>query len=238
MDFHFLQTEDGSPSLKLGENAEPMHNSKGAFAETVYIYGHAICYALQNLPTPSFLSLGLGLGYNEMLTTALLLKTKTPLEQVYGESFEAVAELNQNFLKWLNNDSIDTNFKAAYDQICSLCASHSDQDTEKIKSTLKNLIEGKQWLLRRALEPSTIFDQRFSCFLFDAFSSKTSPDLWQEDFLTDFFDRTANDEAVLATYAFTGTLKRSLQKRNFEVESRPGFGGKRESTFAIRGKQT
>lgn len=234
MEFHFLQTEDGSPSLKLGSDAEAMHNSKGAFSETVYIYGHALQAVIEKGVDLKVLSLGLGLGYNELLMTALALKAKIPLERIYGETFEAVPELNDNFLKWLANESIDQKFKQAYEKICGLCANETNVSPEKIKSTLLSLRDMGRWIFRDALTANTIFTKRFSCFLFDAFSSKTSPELWNENFLIEFFNQAADDEAVLSTYAFTGTLKRALQKTGFEVENRQGFAGKRESTFAVR----
>lgn len=242
MEFHFLQTEDGSPTLKLGSKplaeAEAMHSSKGAFSETVYIYGHAIETTIMHGFPLSFLSLGLGLGYNELLTTSLLLKHGCDFTKVHGQSFELVTELNENFKAWLSCDEVDLKFQKTYDSICELCSKHTDQDFHKIKSALQSLVANKQWVLSDALNSESVPLQKISCFLFDAFSSKTSPELWSEDFLNSFLETTSHDQALLATYACTGTLKRSLIKNNFKVEIRPGFAGKRESTFAIRGRVT
>lgn len=239
MEFHFLQTEDGSPTLKLGSKplteAEAMHSSKGAFAETVYIYGHAISTTLKHNLNPSFLSLGLGLGYNELLTTALLLQNKSDLSKVRGESFELVPELNENFNAWLTNRNVSNEFQKTYDQILSLCAEHTKQEQALIKAALANLVAQRSWSLNGPLTSETQTSYQLSCFLFDAFSSKTSPELWSEVFINNFLATTAAKSAVLATYACTGTLKRALQKNDFTVTIRNGFAGKRESTFATRG---
>jgi hypothetical protein len=234
VEFHFLQTDDGSPSLKLGSDAEAMHSSKGAFAETVYIYGHAVTTAVGKGFSPTFLSLGLGLGYNELLTTSLLLKNSVDFSKVRGESFELVDELTENFKAWLTNRELNKDFQKAYDQICSLCSEHSGQEQTSIKSALRKLVENENWKLQGALTAQTNLPQKISCFLFDAFSSKTSPELWSEDFLSSFLNTCAAPQTILATYAATGTLKRALLKNGFEVQVRPGFAGKRESTFAIR----
>jgi hypothetical protein len=234
VEFHFLQTEDGSPSLKLGVDAEGMHNIKGAFSETVYIYGSAISATMDHELSPSFLSLGLGLGYNELLTIGLCISRGVSTSKIYGESFEAVPELVTYFSKWINGEHVPENFQTAYDKIVSLCATECKVEQKQIKETLAQLIANKQWLLRSELNPKTNFAKTFSCFLFDAFSSKTSPELWDETFLTAFLAQTADERAVLSTYACTGSLKRALSKNGFSVNVRQGFAGKRESTFATR----
>jgi tRNA U34 5-methylaminomethyl-2-thiouridine-forming methyltransferase MnmC len=74
-----------------------------------------------------------------------------------------------------------------------------------------------------------------SLFFFDAFSGKSTPELWTPEFLALFLQRVAQEKAVFATYACTGTLKRTLQTAGFVVEKRPGFQGKRDSTTAVLG---
>lgn len=234
MEFHFLQTEDGSPSLKLGVDAEGMHNIKGAFSETIYIYGTAISTTLEQGLKPSFLSVGLGLGYNELLAIAQCLYQKIPIEKIYGESFESVPELVTYFSNWLVGKPVPENFQTAYDKILSLCAAKFSLEQKQIKETLAELVNSRRWHLRAELSSQTQFTTKFSCFLFDAFSSKTSPELWDETFLSDFFNRTAESQSVLTTYACTGTLKRALLKNNFVVHVREGFAGKRDSTLALR----
>jgi tRNA U34 5-methylaminomethyl-2-thiouridine-forming methyltransferase MnmC len=73
------------------------------------------------------------------------------------------------------------------------------------------------------------------CLLFDAFSAKTSPDLWTEEFLVEFFNKATAGDALISTYASRTALKNALKRAGFLVEVREGFKGKRNSTLASKG---
>jgi len=60
------------------------------------------------------------------------------------------------------------------------------------------------------------------------------PELWQEVDLTRFIGEASATHSVLATYAATGALNRALRRNQFVLESKVGFAGKRQSTFARR----
>ena len=237
--------------------SESMHSLKGAFSETVYIYGTAIETCLKGLienstahsplPAPRIFSLGLGLGYVEILAAALILKTAREFPGIRqtagGESFEIVPELRDWFGAWVlgneNSPSSSTpvpeNFQQAYEDILGRTAEQTAISAPEILTQLREMILSERWKIRPALTTSTGFNQKFQCICFDAFSSKTSPDLWTEEFLTDFFNKVAADSCVLATYACTGALKRTLRSAGFELTIRQGFSSKRDSTFAVRG---
>ncbi len=218
-----------------------MHSLRGAFSETVYIYGQAIQKTLEHGLPPHFFSLGLGLGYNELLTTALLIswnkqQPTLQLNQLRAESFEALPELTQLFVAWLKQEKIRNDFETAYSEILKRCSETTAVDPERIRTTLLRWIESKNWLLQGTLDSQTKFTvSPFSCFLFDAFSSKTSPELWSEDFLTELFSTSSAAKAVFSTYACTGALKRSLTKCGFTLNIREGFASKRDCTFALKG---
>jgi hypothetical protein len=274
MQYSFVTTEDGSPTLRFGsgENlSEAMHSLKGAFSETAYIYGSAIDRMLEEGFQPRVLSLGLGLGYVELLAAGLALKKASlsnPEEaerirsRFGGESFEIVSELRDWFTLWLETnepttdeitaDPLETHplethtldadkkilipeeFKNAYSQILERTAVETSLPSREIKAWLAELVRTDRWRIRPALDHQTSFADSFGCICFDAFSSKTSPDLWTEDFLLAFFQKTAAQGAVLSTYACTGALKRSLRRAGFDLMIREGFSSKRDSTFAIR----
>lgn len=239
--FHFETTADGSLSLRFREStggltaqfSEAMHSLKGAFSETVYIYGTAIKKALDSGFEPAFFSLGLGLGYNEILTTALLEAHNLPRNE-YIESFECDADLREFFSAWLHGRSAPGSFAAAYDGILQRIAAEYALTSTVVKSRLRIAHTDGRLLLRGALTPSTTFSTRFSCFLFDAFSAKTSPELWSEEFLGHLLATTALPGAVLSTYACTGNLKRALRAAGFALQIREGFASKRDCTFAVR----
>jgi hypothetical protein len=258
--YTFLPTEDGSPSLRLGPVdvfSESMHSLKGAFSETVYIYGTAIERCLAGLgqrfsvpgaPSsvlgfggggPKFFSLGLGLGYVEVLAAALILKAEAEFPGVSqiagGESFEIVPDLREWFVAWVSGESVRADFQTAYDDIHRRTAAETGISEARIRTQMHEMIQSGRWKIRPALEATTEFTERFHCICCDAFSSKTSPDLWSEEFLTAFFQKVAAESCVLATYACTGALKRTLRTAGFELKIREGFSSKRDSTFAVRG---
>lgn len=246
-EFAFETTEDGSPTVRIIQStglSEAMHSLKGAFSETVYIYGTAIETALIRGFPPRVLSLGLGLGYVEILSAGMFLRELKQtnsesalglLRNLGGESFELLPELRTWFNNWLTGaDSVPDNFTVTYDQILARTAQHLDLPSAEIKALLKDLMTSGQWLIREALDPATTFQKKFGCICFDAFSSKTSPELWTEPFLMEFLAKTCEPQAVLSTYACTGALKRALKGSGFELSIREGFSSKRDSTFAVR----
>ncbi|MCM2281959.1 MAG: MnmC family methyltransferase [Bdellovibrionaceae bacterium] len=237
--FQFVFTDDQSPSLRFCRSAEEfsesMHSLRGAFSETVYIYGAALSKAIAEKWRPEVLSLGLGLGYNEVLSAALLTAAQQA-EDAYVESFESDEGLREYFTHWIRGDSslVPDEFLRAYDEILQRCAQHAQIDPAKVAATLRLWLNSGQLVLRGPLSATTQFSRRFCCFLFDAFSSKSTPELWQEAFLIDFLSATAREHAVFSTYACTGALKRALRSSGFTLEIREGFSSKRDSTFAFR----
>jgi len=116
--FQFVTTEDGSLSARIGtpgapleDCSEAMHSLRGAFSETVYIYGTAIRLAAERGFNERVLSMGLGLGYVELLAAAIALHTG---RQVRGESFEIVPELRDYFRAWLDGHELPADFREAY----------------------------------------------------------------------------------------------------------------------------
>ena len=247
-----------------------MHSLKGAFSETVYIYGTAIESCLKGLgalaatkattatpQAPRIFSLGLGLGYVEILAAALIAKAEGEFPGISqlagGESFEIVPELRDWFVNWVQSESetesasdsvsdsdsvfisVPAEFRRAYKDILKRTAEQTGITRPVIIQQLQEMIQTERWKIRPALTPTTEFTEKFHCICFDAFSSKTSPDLWSEEFLTEFFKKVAADSCVLATYACTGALKRTLRAAEFELTIREGFSSKRDSTFAVRG---
>lgn len=233
--FHFITTEDGSPSLRLGTTeplSEAMHSLKGAFSETGYIYGAALDRAIDSGFEPRVLSMGLGLGYVELLAAAKM--ARRGLVDFRGESFEIVPELRDLFTGWLRGEAIDPEFAKAYDDIEALTCRQTELAPGTTREILAEAVASGRWLVREALTASTEFGGKFGTICFDAFSSKSTPDLWTEDFLRSFLEKTAAPGCVLSTYACTGSLKRSLKACGFEVTIREGFSSKRDSTFAVR----
>ncbi len=68
-------------------------------------------------------------------------------------------------------------------------------------------------------------------FFLDGFSPARNPEMWSESLMKGLA-KLAAPGATAATWASAGAVRRALQAAGFEVEKRPGFGGKRHMTVA------
>ena len=223
-----LETADGSPTLKLSSEGEPMHSLEGAFTETQYIYQPIVEKAFESVENPVILSVGLGLGYNEILAVCESIKQGKLPSLI--QSYEAVPELRTAFEDWICNEA-DSN--TIYDDILQRYAEHYSLPASAILFRLRDLLSANKLILDGAIEATTV-PPRANAICFDAFSNKTNPELWNEEFLTQFFKNASSEKCYVSTYACTGTLKRALKTNGFLVELKKGFGTKRESTAATK----
>jgi hypothetical protein len=221
------QTEDGSPTLRLGPTWEPMHALEGAFTETLYIYQPTIRNALNASETARVLSIGLGLGYNEILFACETIKMNVRGAAI--DSYESVEPLRTGFSQWIQNKP--TELSSIYNDILSLYSKSYEISESTILQKLNSLYDTGTLRLYPTIDNTTPF-QKSQGILFDAFSSKSSPELWTEEFLNSFLTIAADNVCFFSTYASQGNLNRALKNHNFNVEKKAGFGKKRESTFA------
>lgn len=237
--FHIMRTADDSPTCFTTEQAsaeaETMHSSQGAFSETEYIYGSAAetCYSFP-LDTYHFLNLGLGIGYNELSAVAHALSEKVDIAKVKIESFEYYHELNDAFYNHYVKSKEHPFLSRYYKEIEQLFTDHFELQETALFEAIQYLLKNKNWILQEAISKTTKLSFSPHCIFFDAYSARTSPDLWEPEFI-DSLLKQSNTPCVLGTYAATGVLKRCLKAHAFTIEPRKGFAFKRESTLAIKG---
>ncbi|MBY0369820.1 hypothetical protein K2X33_03980 [bacterium] len=232
-DFVFHTTADGSPTLSSGEGGEWMHHRAGAFSETQYVYGEALQLAW-GTKGRSFVSVGLGLGYLEILLAAWAERFGGG-ESMSLRSFEAHPALRQSFLDWVTQTSSPAaSLQAAYHRITERTAHKMDVAPSAISLRLRNWLRSGQWECEGALRDATEWPKRFDAILYDPFSSDTSPQLWSSGWLECFLDAAGEGRCVFASYAATSVLKKALLKKKFRLIAREGFAGKRECTLAVR----
>lgn len=250
--FQVEWTEDSSPTLRLNgahptdqtKSAESMHHSGGAATETLYIYGEAISWVLKTFPEKQLhiCSVGLGLGYNEILTAILLMDNSAKTAKL--DSFEIDTELKESFSHWVFESDLQNSNQTAkniiYDQIVEKLTKslYLNIKLSEIKKYLQMQFHSGSWRLNGELNLDKIpeFTNYHLC-LFDAFSQKTTHELWNDHFLNRFIQKSFNKtHSMLATYACTGVLTRALKNNGFSVIKKPGFQGKRDSTWAERNK--
>lgn len=237
------QTADGSPSLIVSDLAqqnmlkpETMHSRHGALTESLYIYYENANSAYQKGLPYHYLSVGLGLGYNEALVSALILNQKVELNKVQILSFESDAVIRESYRAWLINDEIDPFWQKAFDEVLEKVGLHFSLSTYNLKNILFELFQSSQFIIEKDL---TQFDlasaqYKYSSIFYDAYSNQATPILWSEEFLTRFINKLAEQKCIFTTYAATGALNRSLKANNFTLAKRKGFQFKRESTWAER----
>lgn len=241
--FEIEITGDQSPSLRLLSSVDPtkdrgesMHHSGGACAETLLIYGEPIHKVLEKIEKPHFLIVGLGLGYIELVIAreALLLgKSSSQVELI--TSYESVPELREFFFKWLHNQKEELHEEVwnTYESVLQHLTLGTFLKGEELKSFLRDHFKNLS-AIQEALHPDVTLISKYHGILYDAFSSKTSPFLWEEEFLVYLLHEGAANSCLLSTYACKGSLKRALRKEGFEVIIRDGFQGKRNSTLGVR----
>ncbi|WP_413613486.1 MnmC family methyltransferase [Bdellovibrio sp. HCB-110] len=241
--FEIEITADKSPTLRLLESVDPskfrgesMHHSGGACAETLLIYGNPIRAILQKVENPHFLVVGLGLGYIEMTIAreALLLK-KSPDRVGLITSYESVPELREFFFKWLHGDtsSMASEVVQTYEAVLDSLTSGTDIRKTEILSFLRHHFKHLQDI-KTALSSDVKLVSKYHCILYDAFSSKTTPYLWDEEFLVQLLREGSAEQCLLSTYACRVSLKQALSRAGFDVFVREGFQGKRNSTLGAK----
>jgi tRNA U34 5-methylaminomethyl-2-thiouridine-forming methyltransferase MnmC len=244
--YELVYTEDGSPSIRMGSPSqvpEVMHHSGGALTESLFVYSAAVARVLELGWRPAIVSVGLGLGYNEMITVANCLRAdladgRSRLSALDLASFEVDPLLRHQFASWLTGTvrlegPID--FWSIYDDVLARIAKNFELNSSHLKTAISKCFENGNLKLYEALETRPKLNNSYTCILFDAFSKKSTPDLWQEPFLVEFLASACAPQCVLATYAATGNLNRALRANGFTLIPRTGFQGKRESTWAERG---
>ncbi|MEK6556053.1 MAG: MnmC family methyltransferase [Bdellovibrionota bacterium] len=256
-EYKALRTADGSPSLLMGEKQafemqapEAMHNSAGALTESFYIYYENIRSAQEHHLRPSYLSVGLGLGYNEAIIACHALKENLNPLKLSILSFERDAFIRENYVNWLLQDAKKQKTKKEgseqnkaedfwgpiFTEVLQVVAKHMKMDWKSAKHLLKSMYnEGSFKIENDMLTYDWAGNKRkFTSILFDAFSKKSTPDVWSEEFITRFLQSAADEKCILTTYAATGSLNRALRNNHFTLVDRKGFQGKRESTWAER----
>jgi tRNA U34 5-methylaminomethyl-2-thiouridine-forming methyltransferase MnmC len=235
-DMEILTTGDGSPTLafkRADGYVEKMHHTAGALGESLYIYREALRLALE-FPRPlRVLSLGLGLGYNEMITVAGLHRADSEAQDWEIWSFEALPYLRDGFAVWLRGAS-GGGLDAVFERVLEGVAGAHDLEPRRLKSWLSSALAGGRLHLMGAFPQAAAGLDKINVIYYDAYSGKMDPHLWGEEHLKARLGACAAPRCVLATYAATGALNRALKGLGFRLLPKAGFEGKRQSTLAVR----
>lgn len=230
-------TQDGSPTLSWRRSdgyVEKMHHSGGALEESLYIYHQSLERVLASHRPVRVMSIGLGLGYNELITMAEMVKRGLTEWQIW--SFEAHPDLHSEFKTWIAEGDSDSALGLVYNNILARIADRLKVDPTEIKITAREALHRGTLQLRLSFPDDISEINDVNLIYYDAYSKKMDPHLWDEQRLTEKLGPLLGERCVLSTYAATGSLNRVLRHLGFRLIPKPGFLGKRESTLAIRGE--
>jgi tRNA U34 5-methylaminomethyl-2-thiouridine-forming methyltransferase MnmC len=181
------------------------------------------------------MSLGFGLGYNELIVSMWALSNNIPANKIRLVSYEKDHFLYEEFQKWLES-SEKAKMTVVYDLILNKIIEFNlaiNLTVDDIKTNLRQWLLDGCWEQESALQNVNQINDKFNIFLFDAFSNKTTPHLWESNFLDELLKNKIKAPCVFSTYACRGELKRTLAANDFRVVRRQGFKGKRDATLAF-----
>src|ERR1044072_8503613 len=233
-DIEIYTTGDGSPTLafkRADGYVEKMHHTGGALSESLYIYRDALKLALENGASPRVISMGLGLGYNELISIAHFAAAGIDRFKIW--SFEAVPALREAFAGWAGGD-ISSQLTEVSGQAAAKVAEAFSITPERLRELTCTALKDGRLELRGPFPDDIEGVTSTSTVYYDAYSNKMDPALWSVDFLTEKLGPCLDEVCVLATYAATGALNRSLKQLGFRLIPKAGFQGKRQSTLALR----
>jgi tRNA U34 5-methylaminomethyl-2-thiouridine-forming methyltransferase MnmC len=228
-----ITTEDGSHSLYVEELNERYHSIHGAIQESKHVFMEAGLKRIASLLSAgkseneriAILEIGLGTGLNALLTMIENQQLKLPIDytalEAYPVSRDLITALNYTDLL-ISSANSKTTLQQFFDAIH---LSEWDQTTivsEKFKlNKIKNTLQQIQ------------FQGKFNLVYFDAFGPSVQPEMWTDE----VFFKIGNamvENGILVTYCAKGSVKRTLKKMGFKIESLQGPPGKREMIRAIK----
>lgn len=218
--FKVVLTSDGSPTLLQEGLGEEMHARGGALSETEYVYINPLKEFIQKLEPKviQVVSVGLGLGYLEVLSYLTAKEFDVSIKIL---SYEKEPSLIENFKERISHPQDFPEYFSIF----------GVESPENFCSS--SFLDSIEWCGPFEVESIIQFYDVPTALMFDAYSNKTNPELWSQEFLTSVFMKLPLP-SFIASYASTGSVNRALLASGFYREKRRGFLGKRECTLAFK----
>lgn len=215
-----VTTSDGSKSIYISDTDVQYHSQHGAILEAKHVFIHSgLHYLLPNNTQPiSIFEMGFGTGLNCLLTYIEAIQQNLKVQYVGIEAFPVCfSEINQlNFYEKLNIP------KEEFLQFHRCTWGEKHQMNERFSFQK----------IHQTLQDYKAFD-KFNLIYFDAFGSKSQPELWVKS-ITDQLFEMLQPKGVVVTYSVKGSFRRNLMASGFWVEKIPGPPGKREMLRAVK----
>lgn len=218
----FLETDDGSLTLRHEVLGELYHSDRGAVGEAEHIYinaGFNRALTCGDRDEIAVFDVGFGTGLNGWLTFCRANEAVLPVRvdyrtiELYPLCMDVVEKLNF---------TTDPSFKALH-RLPWDGKAHELSECFSVTKYRENLL---------SFDFSPL-NEKFDVVYFDAFAPDAQPELWTEDIMEKMFS-ILRPGGVLVTYSSKGSVKRALRAVGFEVTRLPGAMGKRHMVRAIK----
>ena len=215
-----VKTQDGSNTIFIPEFDETYHSTHGAIQESLHVFVSSGLKFKTELNDINVLEVGFGTGLNALLTFIHSEETNKNIKYTSLEAFP----LKWNLVSKLNYIDIIFNGKyfAKYKKMHTCC-------WESFYILSPNFMLRKHNMKLQ----NVLFENEFDVIYFDAFAPRVQPELWTERVFTSMY-MALKPGGVLVTYCAKGSVKRTLIRVGFDLQSIPGPPGKREMSRAIK----
>ncbi len=230
-----IMTDDGSFTMRQMEHGEEFHSRMGAMTEAreLYIKKSGFGDRVRDGEAMTVLDVGLGLGYNAVLTIASWLKAEAsgPLSLVSLEIDSAlVKELCGGVAPWMVGWDPDLC------QIASKLAPISGAEPERFQARIVHsngqVCEWKVYVGdATTMDLSPIADGGFNFVWQDAFSPKKNPPMWTENWFRNI-RRSCTNDCTLVTYSVARQVRDALAAAGFEANKIAALGTKKHWLMA------
>ena len=220
----FLETEDGSHTLRNEELDETYHSIHGAIQESNHVFiSNGFHYRQEVNPRDSIsvLEVGFGTGLNAFLTSLASQSLRCSVEYWGIETFPLQKEITEamNYPTRIegegNSELFSRIHSSPWEALSEICATFS---LLKVRDSIQNVLLPKG---------------KFDLVYFDAFAPGKQPEMWRLGLLSKVRDA-MNVNGVFVTYCAKGQLKRDLKELGLQVQTLDGPPGKMQMVRAIK----
>lgn len=218
--YKIVNTDDNTQTVWSEFFNEACHNLSGAYAETIhnYIQGCELIGQVQKSRELNILDVGFGVGVG---LKAFLDFCQEHSSLNHRCSYTSI-ELDEEFFLWSIKNTLPFVDLNRYENNQTI----SYQGDHQGIHIVVYIGDGRETLPRNraGLPPFTAIFQ-------DAFSPKKNPALWSVEWFS-FLKEVSDPTVHLATYSSSISIRKSLLKAGWSIESAKGFGQKRTMTKA------